>query len=138
MRAGVDGSDRRKSNAAQLQARISAEHARTVLRYVSKHAPALFMPHAAALGAIVVEDGLVGGGDYEGEDVRDSLSEVVRMVEEGWIRPWAGGQDGADEDEELARKMVPFDKAPEVFRRGAEGPVGVLKDGGTCVVRIVA
>ena len=62
--------------------------------------------------------------DYEGEDVRDSLSEVVRMVEEGWIRPWAGGQDGADEDEELARKMVPFDKAPEVFRRGAEGPVG--------------
>uniref|UniRef100_D8QDI4 Uncharacterized protein n=1 Tax=Schizophyllum commune (strain H4-8 / FGSC 9210) TaxID=578458 RepID=D8QDI4_SCHCM len=53
MRAGADGSDRRKSNAAQLQARISAEHARTVLRYVSKHAPALFMPHAAALGAIV-------------------------------------------------------------------------------------
>lgn len=71
--------------------------------------------------------------DFEGEDVRDSLGAVVRMVEEGWIKPWTGDeQDGTG-----ARKSVPFDKAPEVFRRGAEGPVGLLKDGGTCVVRIV-
>lgn len=74
--------------------------------------------------------------DYEGEDVRDSLGAVVRMVEEGWIKPWVG--DGVDEDGAGAGgKSVPFDKAPEVFRRGAEGPVGLLKDGGTCVVRIV-
>ncbi|KAL1759171.1 armadillo-type protein [Schizophyllum commune] len=87
MRAGADGSDRRKSNAAQLQARISAEHARTVLRYVSKHAPALFMPHAAALGAIVVEDGVVGGEDDEGEDVkggaRESKGEEAAVLETG-------------------------------------------------------
>ncbi|KAI0699853.1 hypothetical protein BC835DRAFT_508071 [Cytidiella melzeri] len=71
--------------------------------------------------------------DYEGEDVRDSLGAVVRMVEEGWIKPWVGDRDGVD-----GVKSVPFDKAPEVFRRGADGPVGLLRDGGTCVVRIVA
>ncbi|KAI0092524.1 hypothetical protein BDY19DRAFT_490111 [Irpex rosettiformis] len=77
--------------------------------------------------------------DFEGEDVRDSLGEVVRMVEEGWIRPWVGGDEQNDaEGGEDVGKSVPFDKAPEVFRRGAEGPVGVLKEGGTCVVRIVA
>jgi hypothetical protein len=70
--------------------------------------------------------------DFEGEDVRDSLGAVVRMVEEGWIKPWTGDNDDG------GGKTVPFDKAPEVFRRGADGPVGLLKDGGTCVVRIVA
>ena len=34
-------------------------------------------------------------------------------------------------------KVVPFEKAPEVFRRGLIGPLGVLADGGTCAVRIV-
>lgn len=70
--------------------------------------------------------------DFEGEDVRDSLGAVVKMVEEGWIKPWVGDNEGE------SSKSVPFDKAPEVFRRDADGPVGLLKDGGTCVVRIVA
>ncbi|KAI0346976.1 hypothetical protein BDW22DRAFT_1351308 [Trametopsis cervina] len=74
--------------------------------------------------------------DFEGEDVRDSLAAVVKMVEDGWIRPWVGDGDGGAEGGD--GKSVPFDKAPEVFRRGGEGPVGVLKDGGTCVVKIVA
>lgn len=69
----------------------------------------------------------------EGEDVRDSLGAVVGMVEEGRVRPWLGSaEDGGEE------RVVPFEDAPEVFRRGAEGPVGVLKDGGTCAVKIGA
>ncbi|KAI0366431.1 hypothetical protein BV20DRAFT_1038386 [Pilatotrama ljubarskyi] len=83
--------------------------------------------------------------DFEGEDVRDSLSAVVRMAEEGWLRPWvgnasagagagAGGTAGGGEDE---GKIVPFERSPEVFRRGVVGPLGVLADGGTCAIRIV-
>lgn len=70
--------------------------------------------------------------DYEGEDVRDALGSVVGMVEEGWIRPWIGDQGDLD-----TRKVVPFDEAAEVFRRDDKGPVGLLQDGGTCVVKIV-
>ncbi|KAI0637678.1 hypothetical protein C8Q77DRAFT_1047354 [Trametes polyzona] len=89
--------------------------------------------------------------DFEGEDVRDSLGAVVRMAEGGWLRPWVGGSTstatsgstpngsangsagaGAEEG-----KVVPFERAPEVFRRGVVGPLGVLADGGTCAVRIV-
>ncbi|KAL4241325.1 hypothetical protein ABKN59_000082 [Abortiporus biennis] len=69
--------------------------------------------------------------DFEGEDIRDSLGVVVGMVEEGWIRPWIkDGEDGG------SGKIVSFDKCPEVFRRDSAGPVGILKDGGTCVVKI--
>ncbi|EKM59560.1 uncharacterized protein PHACADRAFT_250150 [Phanerochaete carnosa HHB-10118-sp] len=70
--------------------------------------------------------------DFEGEDVRDSLGAVAHMVESGSIRPWVG--DGHDDN---GPRVVPFDKSPEVFRRDGEGPVGPLKDGGTCVVRVV-
>jgi len=70
--------------------------------------------------------------DFEGEDVRDSLGALVHMVEDGSIRPWAG--DGHDDH---GPRVVPFDKSPEVFRRDGEGPVGPLRDGGTCVVRVV-
>ncbi|KAI0786474.1 hypothetical protein C8Q75DRAFT_275767 [Abortiporus biennis] len=69
--------------------------------------------------------------DFEGEDIRDSLGVVVGMVEEGWIRPWI--KDGEDDG---SGKIVSFDKCPEVFRRDSAGPVGILKDGGTCVVKI--
>ncbi|KAL7282021.1 LOW QUALITY PROTEIN: hypothetical protein ACG7TL_003488 [Trametes sanguinea] len=84
--------------------------------------------------------------DFEGEDVRDSLGAVVRMAEDGWLRPWVGGVGGggnggggggvvAAAPEE--GKVVPFERAPEVFRRGVAGPLGVLADGGTCAVKIV-
>ncbi|KAI0643675.1 hypothetical protein C8Q79DRAFT_915017 [Trametes meyenii] len=78
--------------------------------------------------------------DFEGEDVRDSLGAVVRMAEDGWLRPWVGapsttGGNGNPEPEE--GKVVPFERAPEVFRRGVVGPLGVLADGGTCAVKIV-
>ncbi|KZT12641.1 uncharacterized protein LAESUDRAFT_733278 [Laetiporus sulphureus 93-53] len=65
----------------------------------------------------------------EGEDVRYTLGAVVEMVGGGAIRPWAG----QGEDDE---RVVPFERAPEVFRRDAVGPRGVLKDGGTCVIKI--
>ncbi|GJE84790.1 zinc-dependent alcohol dehydrogenase-like family [Phanerochaete sordida] len=70
--------------------------------------------------------------DFEGEDVRDGLGAVVHMVEEGFLRPWVG--DGHDDN---GPRVVPFDASPEVFRRDGDGPVGPLRDGGTCVVRVV-
>ncbi|KAH8074928.1 hypothetical protein BXZ70DRAFT_902711 [Cristinia sonorae] len=71
--------------------------------------------------------------DYEGEDVRDALGSVVGMVEEGWIRPWIGDEGNLEE-----RRVVPFERSPEIFTRDNAGPVGLLRDGGTCVVRIVS
>lgn len=73
--------------------------------------------------------------DYEGEDVRDSLAAVMRMAEAGWLRP--PGVAGASEGEGEEGRVVPFERAPEVFRRGVAGPQGVLAEGGTCAVRIV-
>lgn len=70
--------------------------------------------------------------DFEGEDIRDSLGAIVSMVEEGAIRPWVG-----DESEDGNGRVVPFDKAPEVFRRDGDGSVGVLRDGGTCIVKVI-
>ena len=70
--------------------------------------------------------------DFEGGDVRDSLGALVAMVEEGFVRPWVGDERGDE-----GPRVVPFDKAPEIFRRDGDGPVGPLKDGGTCVVRII-
>ncbi|KIP09818.1 hypothetical protein PHLGIDRAFT_28790 [Phlebiopsis gigantea 11061_1 CR5-6] len=70
--------------------------------------------------------------DFEGGDVRDSLGALVGMVEEGLVRPWLG-----DERDDEEPRIVPFDKSPEIFRRDGDGPVGPLKDGGTCVVRII-
>ena len=71
--------------------------------------------------------------DFEGEDVRDSLAAVVRMADAGWLRPPCAGAEGEPDP----GKVVPFERAPEVFRRGLVGPLGLLADGGTCVVRIV-
>ncbi|THH27719.1 hypothetical protein EUX98_g6466 [Antrodiella citrinella] len=71
--------------------------------------------------------------DYEGEDIRDALGSVVGMVEEGWIRPWIGDEEDLDDT-----RVVPFERSPEVFRRDDKGPVGLLEDGGTCVVKIVS
>ncbi|KAI0829313.1 hypothetical protein BC628DRAFT_1315119 [Trametes gibbosa] len=86
--------------------------------------------------------------DFEGEDVRDALGAVVRMAEGGWLRPWVASPavgtsgDGSAQGQAQGQgkeegKVVPFERAPEVFRRGVVGPLGVLADGGTCAVRIV-
>ncbi|KAI8984976.1 hypothetical protein BD414DRAFT_529595 [Trametes punicea] len=86
--------------------------------------------------------------DFEGEDVRDSLGAVVRMAEDGWLRPWVGGGGSGGGGSGTGNghvvvsaseegKVVPFERAPEVFRRGVVGPLGVLADGGTCAVKIV-
>ncbi|PSS32008.1 hypothetical protein PHLCEN_2v2250 [Hermanssonia centrifuga] len=69
--------------------------------------------------------------DFEGEDVRDSLGALISMVEQGWIRPWVG-------DSREGSKVVPFDQAPEAFRRHGDEIVGLLKDGGTCIVKVVS
>ena len=71
--------------------------------------------------------------DFEGGDVRDALAAIVRMAEAGWLRPPCVGADGEPD----VGRVVPFERAPEVFRRGVVGPLGALADGGTCVVRIV-
>ncbi|KAH9938724.1 uncharacterized protein B0H18DRAFT_1112847 [Fomitopsis serialis] len=67
----------------------------------------------------------------EGEDVRHSLATALEMVEGNKVRPWVG----AEEDED---RVVTFERAPEAFRRAADGPRGVLQDAGTCVVKIGA
>ncbi len=69
--------------------------------------------------------------DFEGEDVRDSLGALISMVEQGWIRPWVG-------DSREGSKVVPFDQAPAAFRRHGDATVGLLKDGGTCIVKVVS
>ncbi|KAL1939747.1 hypothetical protein VTO73DRAFT_9780 [Trametes versicolor] len=81
--------------------------------------------------------------DFEGEDIRDSLGAVVRMAENGWLRPWVGGTNAAGSSgigngnaSTEESKIVPFERAPEVFRRGVVGPLGVLADGGSCAVKI--
>lgn len=70
--------------------------------------------------------------DYQGEDLTESLSVVLEMVENGWIRPWIGD----DGEAGTGGKVVLFEQSPEVFRRNATGPVGLLASGGTCVVKI--
>jgi len=72
--------------------------------------------------------------DFDGEDVRDSLGAVVGMVEDGMMRPWVGDTDF--DDGGIEGRVVPFERAPEVFRRDLTGPRGLLKDGGTCVIKI--
>ncbi|KAJ3766410.1 hypothetical protein FB446DRAFT_390679 [Lentinula raphanica] len=57
--------------------------------------------------------------DWEGEDVAGTLGEVVRVVltrgheGERGIRPWVGEHDG--EDTEDGGRIVPFERAPELF-----------------------
>ncbi|KAK7696456.1 hypothetical protein QCA50_001113 [Cerrena zonata] len=66
--------------------------------------------------------------DYQGEDLTESLSGVLDMVEKGWVRPWTG-EDGEDEGNNSGSKVVLFERSPEVFRRNATGPVGPTSSG---------
>ncbi|TRM60411.1 armadillo-type protein [Schizophyllum amplum] len=63
--AAVDAGERRMSTAMHEQALVIAAHARTVLRYVAKTAPALFMPHVAALTELVLEEDEEDAGHLE-------------------------------------------------------------------------
>ena len=71
---------------------------------------------------------------YEGEDVSTALSTVVRMAEDGTLKPTLSEEPELIDEE---NKIVPFERAPEVFRRDLNGPRGPLKDGGACVIKIV-
>ncbi|KAG6900126.1 hypothetical protein C0993_002661 [Termitomyces sp. T159_Od127] len=70
--------------------------------------------------------------DWEGEDIRDTLREVLRIVAETDIRPWVG--EGGGWTERTNRHwVVPFEKAHELFvSRGK----GILKSGGSFVVKV--
>ena len=74
--------------------------------------------------------------DYQGEDLTDSLGAVLEMVEKGWVRPWIGDDGEGEGTSTSGHKVVLFERSPEVFRRNATGPVGLLASGGTCVVKI--
>lgn len=68
--------------------------------------------------------------DWEGEDVRDSLSAVVKMAMNEGVRPWVPmGNDG---DGDGVGRIVPFERTPHIFV--ADGP---LCNGGTAVVKLV-
>ncbi|KAJ3752533.1 hypothetical protein EV360DRAFT_55035 [Lentinula raphanica] len=105
--------------------------------------------------------------DWEGEDVAGTLGEVVRVVltrgheGERGIRPWVGEHDG--EDTEDGGRIVPFERAPELFNsqryrdrdrdrggdrdrdsrrkdgrvEGARSGSGLFENGQTAVVRVV-
>ncbi|OBZ71818.1 hypothetical protein A0H81_08180 [Grifola frondosa] len=72
--------------------------------------------------------------DFEGEDIRDSLDAVVAMAEQGWLRPWIGqGEEDADEG-----RVVPFERAPEVFRRSVTAREGSSLMGEPASSRLLA
>ncbi|KAK7471136.1 hypothetical protein VKT23_002548 [Stygiomarasmius scandens] len=64
--------------------------------------------------------------DWDGEDVRETIGEVMKMALNEGVRPWVGDSSGA------SRRVVPFERTPEAFVEG--GPLG---DGGSVVVRVV-
>ncbi|KAG6828759.1 hypothetical protein H0H92_006838 [Tricholoma furcatifolium] len=71
--------------------------------------------------------------DWEGEDIRDTLREVLRTVTDNRIRPWLG--DVPQEMMHTSRqRVVAFEKAHEIF---VNRDKSVLKDGGTVVVKVV-
>jgi hypothetical protein len=80
--------------------------------------------------------------DWEGEDVSESLDAVLRLAVEDGVRPWVGTEEGRakgkgnvkDAATAVARRrVVPFEKAPEVFVSGGRA----LADGGTVVIKVV-
>ncbi|KAL0949793.1 hypothetical protein HGRIS_009831 [Hohenbuehelia grisea] len=73
--------------------------------------------------------------DWEGEDVRDTLSTVLRLALEEGIRPHGAG--GGRLRPATPGRIVPFEKAPDVFVGGKDGMGGVLRAGGAVVVKVV-
>ncbi len=65
--------------------------------------------------------------DGDGEDVRDSLIAVARLAAEGVLRPLLDSQ-----------AVLPFERAPTAFAGVAAKESGMLANGKTVVVRIVA
>ncbi|KZT20649.1 hypothetical protein NEOLEDRAFT_1182384 [Neolentinus lepideus HHB14362 ss-1] len=72
--------------------------------------------------------------DMEGEDIADTMNALLHMIKDSDIRPWVGPTD-VDTYEENGDdgKVLPFEKAPELFSRAS-----LLRDGGTAVVKIAA
>ncbi|KAG6901636.1 hypothetical protein C0995_009737 [Termitomyces sp. Mi166 len=71
--------------------------------------------------------------DWEGEDIRDTLREVLRIVTETDIRPWVG--EGGQWTERTSRdRVIPFEKVHELF---VSSDKGVLMNGGSFVVKVV-
>ncbi|KAF9457989.1 hypothetical protein BDZ94DRAFT_1325820 [Collybia nuda] len=63
--------------------------------------------------------------DWEGENVSETIGEVLRLSLEDGIRPWIGDRNG---------RILPFEQAPGAFVNGGRG---MLANGGTIVVKIV-
>jgi hypothetical protein len=63
--------------------------------------------------------------DWEGQNISESIATVLKLALEGLAKPWVGSP---SED----RRVVPFERAPEVFVD--DGP---LSQGSTVVVKIV-
>lgn len=82
--------------------------------------------------------------DWEGEDVSESLDAVLRLAMEDGMRPWVGlsgkefgsskGKGKMKSTTVVGRRVVPFEKVPDVFVPGSRA----LADGGTVVVKVVA
>jgi NADPH:quinone reductase-like Zn-dependent oxidoreductase len=73
--------------------------------------------------------------DAAGEDVRDALGALLRLLDDGTIQPWVStvelGGKGKGRAEE-ARRSVPFERAPELFVEGR----GIFEKGEMVVVKI--
>ncbi|EJD00980.1 uncharacterized protein FOMMEDRAFT_147656 [Fomitiporia mediterranea MF3/22] len=69
--------------------------------------------------------------DNCGEDVRDSLVEAVQRATAGVFLPYVGEGEPSEKQKSSKRRVVPFERAPELFGSG------MLSDGRTGVVRIV-
>lgn len=70
--------------------------------------------------------------DWEGAGIRESIEAVLRIAMMDGVRPWTGKAIVADEDTE--KRVIPFERTPELFVDGTKGP---LAHGGTAVVKIV-
>jgi hypothetical protein len=84
--------------------------------------------------------------DWEGEDVSESLDAVLRLAVDDGVRPWVGqsgkvgrgkgqgkGKGNVKGAAVVGRRVVPFEKVPDVFVSGSRA----LADGGTVVVKVV-
>ena len=80
--------------------------------------------------------------DSGGEDVRDSLSAIVRLAVEGVVLPYVGdiegeANDAAGRGEEGKARVLPFERAPDAFEVDPVTKRCMLSRGVTAVVRVI-